>query len=340
MTQLPRPFPEAYPPVPPQMPQPRPLREERWWLISILFLLTLLTTLYCGFQFHVGFVAENAAEYELWFDSLLANPLLLRYGAPFSFTLLLILIAHEMGHYLACRFYKIDATPPFIIPAPPFLPLPPPLSTLLGFPGISLNPFGTFGAVIRIRSLFPGRRSLFDVGIAGPLAGFAFILPALVLGLLLSKEFVAPPEVGLAFGEPALFQLAQTLFFSAPEGAALALHPIGWAAWFGMLATSLNLLPIGQLDGGHVVYAIFGPRVHRQVSHVAFIALILISLLSWPAMAYIFFALLIRFLGFKHPPTFNDYETVGKARIRIAILGWIILALTFIPVPIEIIGLD
>ena len=176
------------------MPQPRPLREERWWLISILFLLTLLTTLYCGFQFHVGFVADNVAEYELWWDSLLANPLLLLYGAPFSFTLLLILIAHEMGHYLACRFYKIDATPPFIIPAPPFLPLPPPLSTLLGVPGISLNPFGTFGAVIRIRSLFPGRRALFDVGIAGPLAGFVFILLALVLGLLLSKEFVTPPK--------------------------------------------------------------------------------------------------------------------------------------------------
>ncbi len=107
-----------------------------------------------------------------------------------------------------------------------------------------------------------------------------------------------------------------------------------------MLATSLNLLPIGQLDGGHVVYAVFGPRIHRQVSHIAFFSLILISLLSWPAMAYIFFALLIRFLGFKHPPTFNDYETVGKTRLRIAVLGWIILALTFIPVPIEIIGLD
>lgn len=328
----PTPTPPEVLPLPRPLPRRlRPLREERWWLIGVLLLLTILTTLYCGFQFHVGFVAQSDADFERWQNALSQNPLLLLYGLPFSLTLLLILVAHELGHYLTCRLYGIDSTPPYVIPAPPVLPI---------GSGIPLNPFGTFGAVIRIRSLFPGRRALFDVGIAGPLAGFAFILPALVIGMLLSKQFVNPPESGIAFGEPLLFQLGQYLFFDAPPGTELNLHPIGWAAWFGMLATSLNLLPIGQLDGGHVIYAIFGARLHRRISQLALLALIGVSLISWPTFGYLFFALLIRLLAFRHPPTLDDYEPVGLTRVRIGILGLLILCLTFIPVPIEIIGLN
>ena len=187
-----------------------------------------------------------------------SHPLDLLYGLPFAFTILIILLAHEMGHYLTCRYYGIDATLPYLIPAPPPF------------------PFGTFGAVIKIRSQFPNKRQLFDVGIAGPVGGFIFIIPALIVGLQLSKPFIftGSAEGTYELGEPLIFAVAAMLFFPGEAGASISLHPIGLAAWFGMLATSINLLPIGQLDGGHMVYGLFGARAHRIISLVSFTALI------------------------------------------------------------------
>ena len=255
-------------------------------------------------------------------SGILTHPLDLLNGLPFAFTILVILLAHEMGHYLTCRYYGIDATLPYLIPAPP-----------------PFNPFGTFGAVIKIRSRFPDRRQLFDVGIAGPLAGFIFIIPSLIVGLQLSIPFSSadPSQGTLEFGEPLIFRLAAMAFFPGAAGAPINLHPIGWAAWFGMLATSINLLPIGQLDGGHIVYGLFGARSHRIISYVAFGALVGISFYSWPMLGYLLFALILLFIGFRHPRPGTEFPSLGRGRFLIALIGLIIFVLTFMPVPVRLI---
>ncbi len=321
----------------------------RWILHSVLLLLTVLTTLYCGYDYHVRFTARSPQAAEHAWSLLASRPWLLLYGAPFSLTLLAILLAHEMGHYWSCRHHGVDATLPFVIPAPPLIPLPPPIGWLLGRlfgfsmgPGawvhLPFNPFGTFGAVIRIKSLFYNRRQLFDVGIAGPLAGFAFIVPALIAGIWLSGEFVSINQGGtlFVFGEPLAFQWATRFFFRGSEGSGILLHPVGWAAWFGLLATSINLLPIGQLDGGHVVYALFGPKVHRVVSIMAFTGLIALNIFSWPALGYAVFAAILAAMGFRHPPTYDDFTPIDRPRIWLAVFGLIVFVLTFIPFPIRI----
>ena len=273
-----------------------------------------------GSIFHIHFASEGQ-EAILPLQRLWTHPVDLLYGLPFSFTILSILLAHEMGHYLTCRYYGIRATLPYIIPAPP-----------------PLNPFGTFGAVIKIKSNFHDRRQLFDVGIAGPLGGFVLIIPALIIGLQHSKEFVfsGSPEKIWVFGEPLLFSLAGQIFFSGGGDTQLTLHPIGWAAWFGMLATSINLLPIGQLDGGHIVYALFGARGHRILSVATVLGLVGISFL-WSTMGYLVFVLIIVFLGFRHPRPHSEFARLGKARCVVAFIGLILLVLTFIPVPVQLV---
>ena len=285
--------------------------------------LTFLSTLIAGFFFHVGFVSNYEASELVTIRQLWEEPYQLLLGLPFALTILTILLAHELGHYLACRYYGIKATLPYAIPAPPIL-----------------NPFGTFGAVIRIKSAFQDRRQLFDVGIAGPLAGFVFIVPALIIGLQNSREFIfyESVEQSWEFGEPLLFRWAAVLFYTASDGANISLHPIGWAAWFGLLATSLNLLPIGQLDGGHIVYALLGNGGHRAVSYITFASLVLISLMSWPMLGYLLFALIIVILGFRHPRPQIDLSQLGPGRWILAILGLLILLLTFIPIPIQLVS--
>lgn len=295
----------------------------------ILFLGTIITTIGAGFFWYVGFVSQTAAEATGWFAGIFTNPLDLLNGLPFALTILLILLAHEMGHYLTCRYYGIDATPPYFIPAPPFI-------FLTTGTVVPLIIFGTFGAVIKIRSRFPDRKQLFDVGIAGPLAGFFFIVPALIIGLRLSTQltFSDPGQFSWEFGEPLIFRLAAMVFFPGDAGATISLHPIGWAAWFGMLATSINLLPIGQLDGGHIVYGLFGARIHRIVSFVAFGVLVGISIYS---RVYVVFVLILLVIGFRHPKPRVDLPSLGPGRFLIALIGLTILVLTFMPVPFRII---
>jgi len=294
--------------------------KTRVLLPAILLAATFLTTLAAGFWFHISFVSSTPDEAMDRLTRAFTHPLDLLHGLPFSLAILLILLAHEMGHYLTCRHYGIKATLPYVIPAP-FM-------------------FGTFGAIIRIKSMFANRRQLFDVGIAGPLAGFVFILPTLIIGLQNSKVFLftVSTEEGLEFGEPLLFRLAALLFFPGGAEASINLHPIGWAAWFGLLATSINLLPIGQLDGGHIVYAILGPRGHRIVSRITFVALIAVSLSSWPMPAYLLFAMIILFLGFRHPPPRNEFPSLDKGRLLLALAGLILLILTFVVVPVRVVS--
>jgi membrane-associated protease RseP (regulator of RpoE activity) len=251
------------------------------------------------------------------------HPMILLQGTPFSITLVAILLAHEMGHYLACRHYGIRCTPPFFIPLP-------------------ISYAGTFGAFIRIKSHFQNRRALFDVGVAGPLAGFAFVIPALVVGIGFSSLIPKGSISGAwAFGEPLLFRwIGKAVLGYSPETQDMLAHPIAMAAWFGMLATSLNLLPIWQLDGGHITYAILGRERQKRVSVIAAIALMLISFIGWPIPSYLLFACLLFFIGmrsrFYHPPTMFEDERIGAVRLILGIVALLILIVSFTPVPISL----
>ncbi len=290
-----------------------PSIDLREWLLPLfLFLATALSTTYAGLLY----VPEDFG-----FLAILRHPVLLLRGVPFSFTLLTILAAHEMGHFLACRYYGIRCTPPFFIPFP-------------------VTYAGTLGAFIRIKSHFQHRRALFDVGVAGPIAGFAFIIPALIVGIAWSRLI---PKVNvhgvINFGEPLLFRLLGMIILGySPDRQDIVAHPIAMAAWFGLLATSLNLFPIWQLDGGHISYAILGKTRQRQWSIAATVALMMVSLAGWPIPSYLFFACLLLAFGlrfrFYHPPTLLDDEPLGTGRVLLGIVAFVILILSFTPVPV------
>jgi membrane-associated protease RseP (regulator of RpoE activity) len=220
-----------------------------------------------------------------------------------------------MGHYVAARLHKVDVTLPFFVPFP--------------LPFFSL--VGTLGAFIRIRSPIPNRRALFDIGVAGPLAGFLVALPVLRLGILEATVKPPSPGGGLSLGTPLLFSWFTSLFHApVPEGMNLVIGPLGLAAWFGLLVTALNLMPIGQLDGGHVTYSFFRERAHR-ISRIA----------SWVCVALIYFgpswilwAVLMRVLGRRHPPTRDDQASIGAARIAVGVLSLVVFVLCFVPDPI------
>jgi hypothetical protein len=203
----------------------------------VLLLVTLATTTMSGATHYAAFMSEFERRPILFTLSSLIDPHWLARGLWYSLTILAILGAHEMGHYLYCRRHNVDATLPYFLPMPPLIFL-----------------TGTLGAVIRIREAFPNRKVLFDIGVAGPIAGFVVLVPALFLGMHLSYIVPAPTSgVVYSMGEPLLFQWATRLMFGTiRDGYALNMHPMVFASWFGMLATSLNLLPFGQLDrDGH-----------------------------------------------------------------------------------------
>jgi len=239
-------------------------------------------------------------------------------GLLLALSLLLILAAHEFGHYFACRHYGVRATLPFFLPAPPF----------------PITPFGTFGAVIKIKEPIRSRRALFDIGVAGPLAGFALALPASFIGLLLAQPDI--PRSGPTFNDPLLFKiLIHLLHVPDPR----KWNPIYWAAWTALLVTSLNLFPVGQLDGGHVLYALVGPRVHRIVSKVVFglvASLAIASFIFYSSPIWFLWTLVLAFLlKVGHPPTFID-EPLGKTRIALAIAAAVVFLLSFMPFPITL----
>jgi membrane-associated protease RseP (regulator of RpoE activity) len=233
-------------------------------------------------------------------------------GLRLMFGILSILTAHEMGHYLAARRYRVDATLPFFIPFPSLV--------------------GTLGAFIRIRSPIPNRRALFDIGVAGPLAGFLVCIPVLWLGVREAAVVSLDPASGGVFlGEPLLFQwIARWLHGPIPDGMTLTLGPLGLAGWFGLFVTALNLIPVGQLDGGHATYALLRRYAHR-ISAIGW----------WVCVALIYFgpnwilwAVLLRFLGRRHPPTLNDGLPVGDGRALIGLLCLAIFVVCFVPNPV------
>ena len=284
------------------------------WVNVVLFLATCLSTLFVGTFLMAGFRDEMIDPIRL-IRAMWSNPLLLLSGLPFSATIMTILLSHEMGHYLACRYYGISATLPYFIPAPTFV--------------------GTMGAFIKIRSPIVNRPALLDVGIAGPIAGFVVALPALAIALQQSRFVKLEPEGGaLMFGEPLIFKLVAYLMGkTAPPGTDMYLHPIGLAAWFGFFATALNLIPVGQLDGGHIAYALFG-RLHKRISQAFVVVLIPLGIFFW--QGWLIWVVLLIYLGLRHPVTLDDTIPLDRRHV---LLGWCSLAmfiLTFTPAPIYV----
>jgi membrane-associated protease RseP (regulator of RpoE activity) len=279
----------------------------------VLLLLTALTTTFVGASHYASFIADFRGDVLppiSW--SFIAN------GIWYSGTILAILGSHELGHYFACRYYSIDASLPYFLPAPVLL-------------------TGTLGAFIRIRQPIPTKAQLFDIGVAGPIAGFIVAVPALFLGVSLSRIVPLPPDfTGYSLGEPLLFRLASWMIWGTPpEGQSLNMHPMGFAAWFGLLATALNLFPIGQLDGGHIAYAALGRRssVLTLVTVCAAIALTFFSL-SWLVWTVLMVTMLLAF-GWRHPRTIDEHVPLDPTRVKIAIFALVMLVLCFTPAPIE-----
>ncbi len=298
--------------------EPGPSRRE-WALSAILLILTLGSTSFAGLCALVN------SDFVTAFFAFIRNPRVILLGLPFSIPLVGILLAHELGHFLTCRHYGMRCTPPYFIPIP-----------------ISLA--GTFGAFIKIKSPFRNRKVLFDIGVSGPLAGFIFVLPTLLLGIHLShlvpKGRILPGH--LSFGEPLIFRLLGMLLLGYdPARQDMLAHPMAMAAWVGLLATSLNLLPIWQLDGGHIAYAIFGRTAQKKLSIAVIAMLVLLSFVQWPpSYSLLFFATLILVLGarmrFFHPQTLAEDEKLGPGRLLLGFIALLILLLSFTPVPITI----
>jgi membrane-associated protease RseP (regulator of RpoE activity) len=298
-------------PLPPEMiPEPwpesgwappaAPLRPPRLLLHLGLLLATVITTIIAG-------AMQQGVNP-------LTHPGLLYRGIPFSFTLLLILGAHEMGHYLISRHHHLDVTLPYFIPAPPIIFI------------------GTFGAFIRIRSPIRDKRALLDVGCAGPLTGVIISIPVILVGLKLSTiTVISGSPDSLTLGEPLLFKLLSWVALGpmTPEQNVI-LHPVAFAGWIGLLVTALNLIPVGQLDGGHVAYALF-PEYHRYISLGCLGLLVVCGLIFWKG--WLFWAGLIALLGWRHPPPYQFWVPLDRRRRVLGLITIAVFILSFSPAP-------
>ena len=291
--------------------QPRPKFRDRLWIHAVLLALTVITTTSLGALQYYAFVQTIVGA-----TPRMSTASFVLHGFWYSGTILAILGCHELGHYLACRYYNIDASLPF------FLPLP-------------LPPSGTLGAFIRIREPIPLKRMLFDIGIAGPIAGFVVAVPTLFIGVALSRVIQTPdPGSAASLGEPLLFTIASRVIWGTiPAGRDLYVHPMAFGAWFGLLATSLNLFPIGQLDGGHISYSVLG-RKSSIVSLVGIAGGILLSLISPTWIVWtVLMIVMLRVFGRHHPPVMDEDAPLDRTRLVLAVVALVIFVLCFIPVP-------
>jgi membrane-associated protease RseP (regulator of RpoE activity) len=317
-----------------------PSRRE-WLKHSLLFLITLATTTFAGIVIFVpetvvSDVTEPAISgllsYVLYVPDYylrivaavlsfaIAQPAILAEGLTFSISLLTILTAHEMGHYLACRYYGVSATLPFFIPAPP------------------LFLAGTFGAFIKMKSPIPSRRALFDIGLAGPLAGFVALLPFALAGILTLHE--VPQQSGgpgVVLSDPLLFHIIGR--FTGVNLASALTNPLYMSAWLGLLVTSLNLMPVGQLDGGHGTFAVFGQRLHKIFGQLAFVTVALMTVLGFvwygSPSGFLYTVLLAVMLKVRHPAP-EEWEPLGNARVAVGVITLIVFGLCFVPFPITL----
>jgi membrane-associated protease RseP (regulator of RpoE activity) len=285
---------------------------HRYWIHLVLFCATLLSTSMVGaamqddFERNIPFDVEHSLD--MW-GFFWHNPAALLHGLPFSLTLLLILLAHEFGHYIAAVFHQVDSSLPYFLPSP-FL--------------------GTFGAFIRIRSPIFSKRALFDIGVAGPLAGFVFLVPALAIGLAFSKVVPGIAHQGsMHFGVPFLQWLLERAIFPGVPAGEIYLHPVARAAWVGMFATAMNLLPIGQLDGGHIFYSFF-PKRHKTASKLLCVLMLPLGKF-W--FGWFVWGLALLWLNRRHPSIY-DPKTLSPGRRKLGYLALAIFALCFSLSPI------
>jgi membrane-associated protease RseP (regulator of RpoE activity) len=294
---------------------PYRVRREPVWRYVILLALTILSTTQAGGLHYASFIVAFSERIpDIPFVSLLLH------GLWYSLSILAILGCHELGHYFACRYYQVDASRPYFLPMPFLL-------------------TGTLGAFIRIRAPIPGKRALFDIGIAGPIAGFLVAVPVLLMGMHMSTVVRVPENFrGEVFelGEPLLFKAAEWLTFgSIPDGYSVNMHPMAFAAWFGMLATALNLFPIGQLDGGHISYAVLGRRstVLTMVMVPCLIGLSFVST-SWVVWTVLTVGMLLVF-GPRHPRVVDEEMPLDTRRLWLAAFALLMFVLCFTPAPIQ-----
>ncbi|UCC12301.1 MAG: site-2 protease family protein [candidate division WOR-3 bacterium] len=274
---------------------------SRYWLNVLLFMATLITTLYVGSGYNGGNPLENLND--IWL------------GIPFSLSLMAILTCHELGHYFVSKKQGMVTTLPYFIPAP-FL-------------------FGTFGAVIRMKSIIPSRSSLLKVGMAGPLAGFIVALPIAIIGIMLSTVQSVPEGVEVwRFGNSLLFSfLARILHPQMPVGYDLYLHPMALAGWIGLWITSINLIPIGQLDGGHIAYSVFLGK--RRMAYIPIFA-VMIILGIFLYKGWIVWALLAFFISRRDPMVQDTITSLTLREKMLALVPLIIFVLTLIPQPFAV----
>jgi membrane-associated protease RseP (regulator of RpoE activity) len=286
-------------------------------LIAIgLFILTAFSTLAAGVQFASAYAVGRHPvldDFAVSYFQPFVEPRLFLLGIPFAATLMGILLAHELGHYFACRYYRIQATYPYFIPAP----------TLIG----------TLGAFIRIRSPIVNRRALFDVAIAGPVVGFLVAVPALALAIAKSKFVLAGNEDAAIFGQPLIERVLELVLRPGIAHETLLLHPIGRAAWVGIFATALNLLPAGQLDGGHIMYA-FASENHRRITVAVAVLLVPLAIYYW--IGWFMWAILLLAIGFRHPPLIDRWEPLDRKRRTWALVALAIFVLCFMPAPLSV----
>ena len=320
---------------------------RQWLLHAVLFLITSVTATICGIVMAgpnigsdrgsppaIGGLAGSILLIPWYYARAVfevvgyafAHPHYLEQGLIFSGSLLAILTAHESGHYLFCRYYGVDATLPFFIPQPPLL-IP-----------------GTFGAFIRMKSPVPSRRALFDIGLAGPLAGFIVVVPIAFAGVLtlhhvpLIAGETGAGSGGIIFNDPLLFRLIARAFKIDLDNSVI--NSFYFAAWFGALVTSLNLMPVGQLDGGHGTFAAFGKMAHHWIGRVAFVSMVALSVLGYvwhgSPSGFLYAVLLAVMLRVRHPQP-ERMEPLGAMRVAIGIIALIVFALCFLPFPITIV---
>ena len=266
----------------------------------LLFIATCFTTLFAGALLNGVIPWEQPEKIYL--------------GLPFSFTLLFILMTHELSHYFTSRRHNVSASLPYFIPAPSII--------------------GTFGAIIKMKPPIPDRRSLIDIGASGPIGGFIIAVIATIIGLSWS-EIKPSGEIqgGIAFGSSILFSLISKIVLNVdPEKFDVILHPVAFAGWIGLLVTSLNLLPIGQLDGGHIVYALFGEK-HGLISKITIPVLLVMGMVFW--RGWIIWAVLMMIIGYRHPPVVYPDIQLDKKRIYIGWASLVIFILTFTPTPVQ-----
>lgn len=279
-------------------------RPKLFWPL-VLFIITIITTTTSGAFF------EGANPFSDPFD--------LIHGLPFSASLILILGTHELGHFLASRSHGVPTTLPTFIPGPPIPPM-----------------IGTFGAVIKIKSAISTKNALTDIGAAGPLAGFVLALIVSWWGLKLSWMIPMPVSgQSIGLGSSITFHLMSNMILGPiPEGYELFVHPVAFAGWIGLFITSINLLPVGQLDGGHILYAVAG-RYHRQVSIIFVCILAALGIFSWPG--WLIWTILISVIGLRHPPTLDHDAPLDPKRKAVSVACLVVFILTFTPTPFYII---